>query len=362
MHGPFRIIPGRAVFGGSGRVRTAGGRRCTDVQPARRAPFTVFKPPFTVCFSSTSLSISRTTPRVHPAAQEILRRARAVSRELGIVDNDLYRHHTTMTNYLYVDAPVERMVNAVVTYDVLYYLDDFYGEDTKTGIQPDFRAILGVWTGQRTAADFADDACAKLYRAVEYIATAIRRDSPAEFFARYTQSVVEHLSYALQDRPFRTVAEYVDIRLRTGGMLPVLDLIEYTEGLYLNEELTTAVPALRELRRTAALIGALSNDIFSYAKERHSDYNLVNAYLKTGEAATFEEAVERSVTLVNNLHAEFDAWTRVARSQVQSMEQGAGVVGRYLRALEVIIASCYHWQKSTDRYRHPENVFEDMRA
>ena len=314
-------------------------------------------------FTSRDLTISTTTPSVHREADRILREAGRVSADLGIIAEGLHHHHTTMTNYLYVDAPVDKMVNAVVTYDVLYYFDDFFGEDTNGGLLPDFKDILAVWSGAAPATSAPHPGLHRLYNAIAHISASIRNDSPTHFFEKYTRSITEHLSYSLREVPYSTVEEYVTIRLYTGGMLPVIDLIEYTHSLYLDDEALRKVPALEQLRNECALIGALSNDIFSYAKEKHSAYNLINAYLRSGEAKGFQEAVRLSIRQVNDLHAAFGQTVARARREMKRLHGSElELVHRYVKALEVIIASCYHWQKQTGRYRHPENVFADMRA
>lgn len=313
-------------------------------------------------FHSTDLTIAQTTPSIHKDAELILERAHTVSQQLGIADDQGYRHHTTMTNYLYVDAPVDKMVNAVVTYDVLYYFDDVFGEDTAKGATPDFKHLMAVWSGRESPPE-GEGSIAKLYRSVGHISSSIRNDCPEGFFARYTQSIVEHLSYSLQSLPYVSVEEYIAIRLQTGGMLPVLDLIEYTHSLYLDAQTLQQVPSLTDLRRQCALIGALSNDLFSYAKEQHSDYNLVNAYLRTGEATDYADAVHQSIRRVNALHQSFKETLITARAEIaRSSPSSADLGERYVAALEVIIASCYHWQKRTGRYVHEGNVFGDMRG
>ena len=57
----------------------------------------------------------------------------------------------------------------------------------------------------------------------------------------------------------------------------------------------------KEQAKQCALIAVLSNDVFSYAKEKHSDYNLINAFLITGEAANYKEAVMKSIKIVNDV-------------------------------------------------------------
>ncbi len=258
-------------------------------------------------FTSTSLTISNTKPEIHKDATHILKEAKSVSKELGVIDDNLYKHHTTMTNHLYIDAPISKMINAVVTYDVLYFIDDFFGEDTNDGLQPDFKKILEIWTGNSSHSRSSNFKIDNLYKSISYISDSIKKDCPSYFFNKYTQSITEHLSYSLKVIPYTTVDEYIAIRLYTGGMFPVIDLIEYMHSIYISSEIINKVPSIIKLREQCALIGALSNDLFSYAKEKHSNYNLINAYLISKEADNYYDAVNKSIIKVNDIHAEFES-------------------------------------------------------
>ena len=142
-------------------------------------------------FNSSSLTISNTKIYIHKEASVILQKARTLSEELGIIDDDLYDGHSTMTNYVYVDSPICKMVNVLVTYDVLYFLDDFFGEDTNTGQLPNTAKILEIWK-DGTIYNSNDSKIDKLYASVNFISKTLREDSPNFFFQKYTNSVIEH--------------------------------------------------------------------------------------------------------------------------------------------------------------------------
>lgn len=313
-------------------------------------------------FNSSNLTISKTEIYIHKEANAILQKARIVSEKLGIIEEDLYRGHSTMTNYLYINSPIQKMVNALVTYDVFYFLDDFFGEDTNTGQLPDLTKILEIWKGEKTHHS-KNTKIDKLYASIGYISMALREDSPQSFFKKYTNSVIEHLSFSLTKKKYTTVNEYIAIRLMTGGMYPVMNLIEYVHSIYLTKEMINNNELyIKELQEQCALIAALSNDIFSYAKEKHSNYNLINAYLITEEASSFSEAVSKSIRMVNDIHTNFQLTLKKSKSKLNTLLlEDKLIVEKYINALKVIVASSYHWQKITNRYYHPENVFEDMK-
>jgi hypothetical protein len=314
-------------------------------------------------FNSSNLTISNTEVYIHQEANTILQKARVVSEKLGIIDEELYAGHSTMTNYLYIDSPISKMVNLLVTYDVFYFLDDFFGEDTNTGQLPDFAKILEIWK-KGTIYHSDNTKIDKLYASINYISQRIKEDSPSFFFKKYTDAVIEHLHFSLTKKEYNTVDEYIEIRLMTGGMYPVIHLIEYAHSIYLDQEIMGNESLyIADLQRQCALIAVLSNDVFSYAKEKHSDYNLINAFLITGEAANYKEAVMKSIKIVNDVHADFKLTIKKARQNLKNvgLEQQT-MIEKYIHGLDVIVASSYHWQKITNRYYHSENVFEDMKA
>jgi hypothetical protein len=315
-----------------------------------------------IAFLSTDLHISKTPFYKHKEAELILEKAKTTSGLLGIVDETLYRDHTTMTNYLYVNGSIQKMVNVLVTYDTLYFLDDFFGEDTVKEDVADLKTILALWEGKTIEITVKNDKLKKLYQAIKYIGEVIREDSSIHFFKKYTASVKEHLYYALESPSYKTVNEYIKIRLYTSGMMPVIDLIEYVNDNYIPERIESKLPLLQKLKQTCALIGGLSNDLFSYAKEKHSDFNLINAFLLTKEANTYEEAVSKSIILVNKLSEDFEQDLKHIRNEIQALDyMDKSIIENHLKGLEVIVSACYHWQFETKRYRHSEAVFEDIK-
>lgn len=314
-------------------------------------------------FHSRNLTISNTKVYIHEEANVILEKARVVSANLGIIEEELYKGHSTMTNYLYINSPVPKMVNLLVTYDVFYFLDDFFGEDTNTGQLPDFSKVMEAWKEGKSH-NSSDTKIDKLYTSINYISKKIKEDSPDFFFEKYTNSVIEHLHFSLNTPKYTTVDEYISIRLLTGGMYPVIYLIEYAHSIYLSQEIMDNKNLyIDDLQRQCAIIAVLSNDVFSYAKEKHSDYNLINAFLITGEASDYKEAVEKSIQIVNDAHTDFKSTIKKARQHLKNLELNEQLMlEKYIDGLDVIVASSYHWQKITNRYYHAENVFEDMKV
>lgn len=312
--------------------------------------------------NSSSLSISETKPYQHEQSNLILQQAKTISKSLGIFDKNSYNGHTTMTNYLYINTSIERMVDALVCNDTLYFLDDFFGEDTNTGETPNFQLLLTIWKESKNdSTPSANNKINNFYNAIAFVSNKIKSNSPNSFFERYTKSITDHLQHSLIPINYKTVGEYIQTRLHFGGMYLAIDMIEYTHNSYLDSSIYELCPSLLDAKNNCALIGVLSNDLFSYAKEKHSDYNLVNAYLKTNEASCLEEAITESINTVNTLHLNFITAQKETLQQINNLnskDKKAALI--YLSGLDVIVSACYHWQKDTDRYLHPENIFTDM--
>ena len=70
----------------------------------------------------------------------------------------------------------------------------------------------------------------------------------------------------------------------------------------------------------------------------------------------------KSINRVNDVHADYMLTMKNARSKSESLSFNEKLmIDTYFDALDVVVASSYHWQKITNRYFHIENVFEDMK-
>ncbi|CAM1366444.1 terpene synthase family protein [Tenacibaculum xiamenense] len=313
-------------------------------------------------FYSHLLTISQTPSKVHCHSKIILKKAREISEKLGIADSELYNHHTTMTNYVYNNAPVHKMITAVVFYDVLYFMDDFFGEDTQKGILPDINKVLNIWAGNDNYYHSSDERLSNLYKGLGLISSEFRNNSSKFHFNKLTKSISNHLQYSLSPYLFKSIKEYFEIRLHTGGMLPVIDLIEYMYDIYLTEELIQQIPELSKIRYECALIGGLSNDIFSYPKEKHSDYNLINVIIKYNNNLSLFEATKQSIEEVNLIHQNYQNTHKTIQRKLTGFTEGIKQsLTEYLNALDVVVSASYHWQKSTKRYMHEKHILEDMK-
>ena len=314
-------------------------------------------------YLTTDFNIADTALAIHPHSEEILQKAKRLSMELGIYSEAFYNGHHTMTPYIFPDSDIERTVIATVWFSTLYFLDDFFGEDMHSeGERPDMSALFTAWT--RGVVDEDAQRPEKfhiLFKAVAYCSQQIQSKSTPEFFTRYTQNLYHHMQHTLHPVQYTSVEEYIGSRIHFGGMYPTMGMIEFVNGVYLNENLATFGSALVEAERACALIGVLSNDLISYHKEKHSQQNLLNAYLRMQVAQDLDEAIQMGLERVNTAYQEFVKQCRRAEVQwlaLPAEEKHTAEV--YMAGMERLIGASYHWQVRTNRYRSADNVFADL--
>lgn len=307
--------------------------------------------------------ISSTELQIHPDSKVILEKAKQKSLELGIYSDTFYSGHHTMTPYIFTDTDIGRSITTTVWFSTLYFLDDFFGEDMRAEEElPDFKRLFGIWMGIDHSMDDVPEKFSYLYKAISYCSHQIRMNSNHNFFKRYTEWLYHHMLYTLNPVDYKTVEEYIESRIHFGGMYPTMGMIEYTNDLYLDPSLLSRFDSLKQAVRDCALIGVLSNDLISYHKEKHSQQNLLNAYLKTKTVNTLEEAIQKGMAYVNDCYVSFKKHSALAKEKVAMLPaREKQLVITYLEGLERLIAASYHWQMSTNRYRSVENIFEDLK-
>jgi hypothetical protein len=313
-------------------------------------------------FYSTSLDISNTTFKVHPSIDKILTKTATLAKELGIYESTLYEGHHTMSPYLFTSASPSRVVDATLWFGTLYYLDDFFGEDIQQEVAPDFDILLTCWMNGVYNGNETHSGLRNLYTSLAYCSHQIQKNSPRAFFEKYTNGLLAHLKHSIHPTEYQSVEEYITSRIHFGGMYPTMGMIEYTENLYLTDTIYTAIPELKEIQKDCALIGVLSNDIISYHKEKHSQFNLLNAYISMNIVDHLEDAVRLAIDLVNTVYHSFETHVKSILEQIEQFDNTIKqTVSTYVNGLSNIVSASYHWQISTNRYRSEENIFTDLR-
>ncbi|MEM8961467.1 MAG: polyprenyl synthetase family protein [Acidobacteriota bacterium] len=313
--------------------------------------------------SSVLLTIATVPKLCHPEIDRVQQLAKERSEALGIVIPRFYDAHASMSSFLYSSAPVDRVVTTTLFNSLLFYIDDVLGEDI-IGAQSSgslAARVMAVWQGQ-SLESCEPEPIGTVLAAVEAVRDDILSKSNEPFFRRLTKSIAGHLQHVFQPRSYRSLEEYLQTRAHFSGMYPTLIMSELVADAYLDDAILESVPWLRCAEGACVHIGGLSNDLFSYPKERHSAFNLVNAQLKLGLVSTLEDAVRASIELVNRYHEVYRESIEQARVTLEHLSSGSRQTAEaYIDGMDNILSASYHWQRFTERYRHPDHFFTDMR-
>lgn len=320
-------------------------------------------------FNSKQLTISTLEITYHEAIQDILKATSKLTQKLNIQLEQVYSAHTSMTAFLYPNSGRYRLVIANVLYDFLYYIDDLFGEDIEISAneeRPSLTEMMQIWKTGKIDADFLESVQSpkikNIYNALHWIRTKLFQSSEPAFFKKLSALLFEHLKEQLEPKDFSSVEEYMMLRRRFGGMYPVVFLVEYCNNRYLAPDTLSKLPSLQNAIDACADIGGLSNDIFSYPKESHSKFNLVNSYLVAHPEMTLKEAVQNSIDIVNDCHFVFDQAIEQLQTEVKVLSEEEQItVLRFADGLKDILSASYHWQFVTERFRHDNHILEDLK-
>jgi len=312
--------------------------------------------------SSKQLLISNTELKKHRQIDQILEKAKSRTLSMDLVLSKHYDAYSTMCAYLYANADYKKVVDATIFFNILYFIDEVYGEDTTTLSElPDTSTLRSIWESGDMDIDIPE--IKKLAVGMQKIKRSISKNSNSDFISKLGVTLKEHLTHVLNPTNYNSLDEYIHSRVHFSGMLLPIDLIEYTYNNYLPKKLPSIIKTnLNLLQQRCAEIGALSNDIFSYPKEKHSQFNLINVLIKLGKATDLEDAILKSIEIVNKKYVDF----KETKASFTSMFADNNApykdqIFEYLQKLEDIIAGSYHWQVNTKRYTHKDHFFVELK-
>jgi len=307
-------------------------------------------------FYAKMLSISALPqPSLPKNNQTVLIKAKEKAKALGLYLDGLYLGHHDMSAFLFPYADEDRLIDASLMASLLYYIDDLFGEDSETRYTFDLNSFKAAWEGGEISYS-KEPIEMQLYEAVASLGADFRAKASAEFLAFYQGYLYLHLDHSLRPSLYTNSQEYLDSRVHFGGMYPTILLIEYCANQYLSPEMHANLDLLAA-QEALALIGAISNDLISYPKEKHSQFNLINAYLATGEAQSLEQAIQKTIIYINQLHETYQK----AIAAFLATANTSPIARQYVDYLDNMLAACYHWQLHSKRYRHPEHILEDLK-
>jgi len=312
--------------------------------------------------TSKALLISQTKYARHPETQVILEKASQIIKDLGLKIDELYDGYSTMSVYLYPRANIDHVVDATVFFNILYYFDEIFGEDTrKKGYIPTVQELLRIWeTGNADFINSNDSLLPTLVQGINKLKEIILKKGLEN--SRIVLTLMSHLKDTFHSQDYKNLDEFIKTRLEFSGMYLTTDLLELMYDFHLSKDTLLKVPLLEEARTLCATIGALSNDLFSYPKEEKSSINLINVIVKFNPDLAKEDAINKAIDLTNEKYKAFlNSIDECLKLRSTLEENEAKVVIEYIKGLEDIVSASYHWEHDTQRYRHPLHFFQDMK-
>ncbi|MGB1275731.1 MAG: terpene synthase family protein [Nannocystaceae bacterium] len=311
--------------------------------------------------------------QVHPRAQAYFEasRARASSYGLigtGLMDVDVRRlmSFVILDTHVYATASYERLLVAGWFNQWLFFLDDLYderpemGRDTQRVYELMYRQIDVLCAGAQPDPNnplecFSSD----LGYALRNITSQVRWDAFVEGVEDYLFRGSLRSMIFWRKRVVPPPDQYVEIRTQDSAVMACFNLFQVAVGIDLPDAVVRS-PKVLELSRYAILHISFLNDLVSYDKEvTRSGYpfNLLHV-LMVHEGIDLAEAANRVIQQLNLYITQF----------VRLEGELAGTIakypdlGRYLGVIKSWVAGNLAFSLQSERYRHPESPFVELRS
>ncbi|MFC5799328.1 terpene synthase family protein [Streptomyces formicae] len=304
--------------------------------------------------------------QINPHAEAAEAVAHQEGAALGI---DLPHSHeyATMSAYLFPHAATDRLMAIILLNNILFYVDDMFSSlrysptDRRNEALRTYRQCIRVFRGDNTPR--AGD---RLGAAFLRLRTVMLQMAPEAAMKRLPDSLERHLAATLTPRSSIATGRrmdmnhYIQVRKHDCGMGVVINLIEFSEGMSLDDTVW-ANPLVARCRDELILLGGLMNDIFSYDKEvrEGQPFNLVCVLM---EHAGCDEnaALRRAISMVNEVSVKFLA--HLKHPALVELVKTEPDLRHYLCGLHDQASASFHWQMDTNRYRSPQSPFPELRA
>ena len=316
----------------------------------------------TVCKKSLTLSnmLMPYPRRINPFAGEA---EAAVERFAAAYRIKLphFKTRSSMCAYLFPNATLEKLVTTGKIFALSWFIDEiadaFTLEQRASLANVDYRIaennlprLVELAPILQTGVIFSP-APTMLERATKEIADDLA-SAPLYWRERFARLVGEYLALTVvsKDQQISSVVSYIPFRLRDSGMLFTCAMAEFASGCFLPDRVYNN-PVVWSMIEAVSKVGSLSNDLFSYDRERREQtrFNLLEILLSE---SPFEEAVDRSIRIINQSVQSF----MDAKALIPNDAVGFSV------ALEAFIAASWYWQIDTPRYRSIDSSFAELRV
>jgi hypothetical protein len=316
----------------------------------------------TVCKKSLALSnILMPYPRrINPLAREAEAAVERFAATYGI-KLPHFKTRSSMSAYLFPNATLERLIPTGKVFALSWFIDEiadaFTPEQRASLANVDYRIaennlprLVELGPILQTGV-ISSPSPTMLERATKEIADDLA-GAPLYWRERFARLVSEYLALTVvsKNQQIGSVISYIPFRLHDSGMLFTCALAEFASDCFLPDRVYNN-PVVWSMIEAVSKVGSLSNDLFSYDREKleQTRFNLLEILLSE---SPFDEAVDRSIRIINqSIQSFMDAKTLIPSSAV-----GFSV------ALEAFIAASWYWQIDTTRYRSINSSFKELQA
>jgi hypothetical protein len=309
----------------------------------------------------------------HPNIGELKSKTIDFGREYGILLPNA-EHYVTCAMFLFPSAPMEKIIRLSKNYAVDFYLNDTMGREAKPTTEEKQR----LYEIRDRLAAVGDDletygAISTAEKANLEVLAEISRTSPVNWFRHFLKQYLQHIDVAHKSYDAASlgyvpsIEEYIDIRCSISGMPHTVTLIEYATNNYLDwDKLLSAglKDDIEQLNLTVALVGALTNDLFSFEKEvidHKTDSNLVMVILLNNFRMKLIEAIQLSGNIIRDLLADYAhlsmAITQKATHSDDLSPNDLDRLDTYLKGLKAVLQACWTWQTATRRYKRSDSIW-----
>lgn len=255
----------------------------------------------------------------------------------------------------YPDASFERAAIIARFFAWIFVQDDHHDEAIMSFNSSQLERRLDYYVSVLEGKPIADDAGIAALALAEIVEDLRDRTTPL-WMRRFLSSmrsfwfdgVLKEVLVRLMGRVLEPET-YMDMRIYSVCVFPVLSLIEFSQGFELPEAIF-AHPLIQQLSMLAARIITYTNDIFSYHKERRArDPNNLIHVLMCRHSIEFPDAVDRVVRMHDRDLETFEATVRsIAQAEFEPAHQAD--VERYVQGHRLWIRGALDWQLLSQRY------------
>lgn len=311
----------------------------------------------------------------HPDIAELKRTTIDFGKEFGILLPNA-EHYVTCAMFLFPAAPMDKIIRLSKNYAVDFYLNDTMGREAKPTTEEKQRLyeirdrLAAVGDDLEPIGNISTAEKANLTVLGEIAAT-----SPTRWFHGFLTQYLHHIDVAHQTYDAASlgyvprIEEYIDRRSAISGMPHTITLIEYAADNYLNWLALRDAglkAELEKINQTVALVGALTNDLFSFEKEvidHGTDSNLVMVVLLNNFRMKLAEAIQLSGTIIRDLLADYSRLEKVIRTKAAECPGLSAddrvILLTYLDGLKSVLQACWTWQTATKRYKRKSSIWQE---